>query len=453
MSAGPPMAAYSRYVDSLQVTAQSVLAGRLNPRHPTVTASLNGQAAAELRRLVSGEERRANGAFFTSSEVRSRITRAVREHGVAPYFDAACGAGDLLLAAAETLPAGGSPLATVQTWSTQLLGRDIAPSFVRAARTRLLLGALARHQSERVTLGHSWFDRVTVGNGMTSTALRGTQGTLLLNPPFGKQEAPSSCDWGRGAISRAALYLEQSVRRLSPGAKVIAILPEVVRSGSSLGRFRALIESLLDVHEIDELGQFDPWTDIDVFLLVGTRRAQPPGQRGPGRSLTPTSWTSPLSTGPTLADFFEVRVGPVVHTRDALTGPLVPFLVAHELPRSGVVTRPTSSRPFSGRTFTPPFVAVRRTDRPSKTGPRAVAVTVDGEGPVAVDNHLLVLRPLDGRIDTCKSTAAWLASAEIRTALDARIRCRHLTTAAVRELPAPPGWQEPGGVSVPNPHA
>jgi hypothetical protein len=67
-------------------------------------------------------------------------------------------------------------------------------------------------------------------------------------------------------------------------------------------------------------------------------------------------------------------------------------------------------------------------------------VTVDGPKPLAVENHLLVLRPLDGRVETCQELAAWLAEDEVQSVLDARIRCRHLTTAALREVPAPPTW-------------
>lgn len=443
MSAGPPMTTYARYVDSLRHTTRLVLEGRLDPAHASVAAALNGQAASELRRLVPSEERRKSGAFFTGSEIRTRVRQAVSEHGFAPYFDAACGAGDLLLAAAETLRTGDDSLATLTSWSDQLLGRDISPSFVSASRARLVLAAVARHEAGQVRLGRPFFRGVSVGDGTASTVLGARRGTLLLNPPFGKQQAPPSCQWGSGGVSRAALYLEHAVRRLSPGSKVIAILPDVLRSGSSLGRYRADLESLIDVIEIVELGQFDPWTDIDVFLLVGRRRPTPARRVtvDPRRS---ASWTSPpTSAGPTLGEFFEVRVGPVVHTRDAMTGPWCPFLVAHELPRSGVVTLPASNRRFAGRTFQPPFVVVRRTDRPSKAGPRAVAVTVTGGKPVAVENHLLVLRPLDGRIETCQQAAEWLASDAIRTYLDLRIRCRHLTTAAVRDAPAPTGWESP----------
>lgn len=442
MSTRSPMATYSRYVESLRSTSLSVLTGRLDPSDPAVTASLNGQAASELRRLVSTEERRENGAFFTGSAIRSRLAEAVSDYGVAPYFDAACGAGDLLLAAAETLPSGDDPLTTLSAWTNQLFGRDISPTFVSAARSRLLLAALARHERGSVRLGRSFFRGVSVGDGTHSTVLSRRTGTLLLNPPFGKQQAPPDCEWGKGGVSRAALYLEQVVRRLSVGSRVIAILPDVLRSGSSLRRFRLVLEGLLEIEEIVELGQFDTWTDIDVFLLVGTRRAAPPVASPSAMAQDPARWTRPPSLGRhTLGDFFEVRVGPVVHTRDAMKGPWHPFLVAHELPRSGVITQPRSNRRFAGRTFQPPFVVVRRTDRPSKSGPRAVAVTVDGATPLAVENHLLVLRPLDGRLETCQEVADWLAGDEVRDFLDARIRCRHLTTAALRDVPAPLAWR------------
>ncbi|QIK66832.1 N-6 DNA methylase [Nocardioides sp. HDW12B] len=414
-----------------------------------MAASLDGQASSELRRLVPAATRRANGAFFTASHVRAQFADAVREHGVEPYFDPACGAGDLLLTAATTLEAHDTTVGTMAMWSSQLRGRDITNSFVSAARLRLQLAALARHGLCQTKLSQQFFRGVSVGDGTRAMALATQPGTLLINPPFGRQHAPADCTWGSGSVPRAAIFLESALRNVAAGSKVVAILPDVLRSGSNSARFRRVIDGLMAVEEVIPVGQFDRWTDVDVFILVGTRT-----QSG-GHSIVETStpvantWLTKSPPGGSLrvGDFFEVRVGPVVQTRDPRLGPERPFLMAHELPQSGTVTKAAQRRPYAGRVFDPPFVVVRRTDRPSTHGRRAVAVTVDGDEATAVENHLLVLRPFDGSARTCRELASWLSGPEVRSYLDSRINCRHLTTAALSEAPLPAHWVKPDAYS------
>lgn len=444
MATRSPMHAYSEYVSSLRSTVRSVLADQVQASDAVVAATLDGLASSELRRLVAGPARREHGAFFTGGDVRARVAEAIQKFGEPPFFDPMCGAGDLLVAAAESLPTLANVDDTVASWSAQFFGRDISAEFVEAARLRLLLAALARHDTAGVALGLSEFGGICLGDGTLAAELSKRRGTLVMNPPFGRMAAPADCEWGSGAVSRAAVYFEQAVRQLSPGSKIIAVLPDVIRSGSNLAKFRTVIDGLMSIEEVVGLGQFDPWTDIDVFLLVGTRRVREAATASETRENQPGRWTvGPPAGSITLAEFFEVRVGPVVQSRDPMRGGWHPFLVAKDLPRSGTIDQFPRNRRFAGTTFQPPFVVVRRTDRPSKHGERAVAVCVDGSRPVAVENHLIVLRPLDGTLGTCQEAAVWLSGAEVRTFLDSRIRCRHLTTRALREVPAPPDWTRP----------
>jgi hypothetical protein len=92
------------------------------------------------------------------------------------------------------------------------------------------------------------------------------------------------------------------------------------------------------------------------------------------------------------------------------------------------------ARRFSGRCVEPPFVAVRRTSRPGEPT-RARPAVVTGAEPVAVDNHLLVVRPHDGALDACHELAAWLRKPESTNWLDEHYRCRHLTVGALKSLP------------------
>ena len=65
--------------------------------------SVNGLASEEVRRLVSLDNRRQNGIFFTDSKLANRVLR-----GLQPVFtkqskiyDPACGAGNLLISVAD----------------------------------------------------------------------------------------------------------------------------------------------------------------------------------------------------------------------------------------------------------------------------------------------------------------------------------------------------------------
>ena len=84
--------------------------------------------------------------------------------------------------------------------------------------------------------------------------------------------------------------------------------------------------------------------------------------------------------------------------------------------------------------FEPPFVVVRRTSSPSDRN-RAVATVIVGEKSVAVENHLLVLLPKDGEVKNCHKLVQVLALAGTNDFLNAGIRCRHLTTGVVAQIP------------------
>lgn len=63
-----------------------------------------------------------------------------------------------------------------------------------------------------------------------------------------------------------------------------------------------------------------------------------------------------------------------------------------------------------------------------------------GEDAVAVENHLVVLRPLDGSQAACEQLLGVLDSEATSQWLDRRIRCRHLTVGALQTVP----WIERG---------
>ncbi len=443
-------AGYSAFTSQLQVLAADVGRGAWNRVEQDVHLALNGQAADRLRTLVPLTVRREEGAFFTGGHVKERFTSLLAEPSFeeAEYWDPTCGAGDLLLAAAEHLPVCQTLEETLGLWGALLRGCDLQAPFIEVARLRLFLAAAARHHQLgrpgqiASDTGVQAFKRVRIADGAVALhATRGYRGHLLLNPPYGPVQSEGAHDWSAGSVSQAAVFFLAGARALAVGRRLYAVLPDVLRSGSRYETWRARAEGYVNVNSIELQGQFDAHTDIDVFLFKGERR-----RKGVVNSPGPLWWQDPPADQ-RLEDAFEVRVGPVVDNRDPHLGPESPFLTARDLAvvaDGGPVPR---MRRFAGRLLSPPFVVVRRTSRPgsgTSGGARAAGVLVTGRKPVAVDNHLIAISPRSAAEQDCNELLQVLSSDTVSEWLDQRIRCRHLTVGAVRALPWT-GRSEPDG--------
>jgi len=208
-----------------------------------------------------------------------------------------------------------------------------------------------------------------------------------------------------------------------PGANLVAILPEVLRTGSRYGAWRRDVTLRCKISSLASLGQFDTDTDVDVFVISARKPA------------TGTHnyrwWPEPPHLG--VNGDISVAAGTVVPHRDPVEGPRLPFLHASNLPHAKVAATPMETRRYTGPVFTPPFVAVRRTSRPGQW-PRAHATVVTGDDPVAVENHLIILKPASADLANCSAIVNVLHSTETSRWLDARLGGRHLTTKALKEL-------------------
>ncbi len=222
--------------------------------------------------------------------------------------------------------------------------------------------------------------------------------------------------------------MDACVTRSEPGTRIVAILPDVLRSGSRYEKWRSLFQQRIDLTKIEVVGQFDRHADVDVFIAVGVIRKTTkvngkanwiPYEKGHGR---------------TISGKFDVSVGAVVSYRDPHRGPWYPFIHARGIPAWEVVSSISHHRRFMGRTFEPPFVVVRRTSRPGDKN-RAVGTIISGRSSIAVENHLLVLQPRDVSLAACHKLLCLLRESATSERLDRRIRCRHLTVSSLRELP------------------
>jgi hypothetical protein len=420
------------FADYLDGLAELLAARHSSGRTDCMTAALDGEVSRRLRSTVPLSVRRQEGAFFTSRALAERLL-ANDAHLIATspvIADAACGAGDLLLQAAGKLQIASTVPLTLKRWGQRLVGRDLNPLYVRATHLRLALLASAR-------VGRAWRGdqgdlaevllRITVGDG-TALNLTVPRTLVLLNPPFGATVTRQP--WGEGRIARAGVFTAEIADGLPKGAELRAILPDVLRSGSNYRRWRAYVEQRLLIKRVEPVGRFDAWTDVDVFFVAAS--ADEAGQQA-------TWWAPAPEAGSvaTVEDFFEVRVGPVVPHRDPVEGPEAPYLRAHDLPQEGE-HRPGAIRlRHRGRRFRPPLVVLRRTSRPEQSRSRVIATLVRGRESVFVENHLLVCLPNDRTLASCQRLIEALADERTTSWLDQRLRCRHLTVRALREVPLP----------------
>ena len=441
---------FQPYADDLARLAQQVEAGHLADPQTTIAVNhaLDGEATIYLRKSVNLAELRANGAFFTSSSLAQKawdlITSTIGSDSI--ILDPTCGAGNLLLPA---IPYLAKTATDTSDLSSRICGVDLSSSFVDAARTRVALSAMQLTAGDKRfgDLGVQSFSKFMSADLLqidTNSIYEATH--IALNPPYVMRPNPAWCDWTSGSVNSAAVFLAYCLESMQPGARMVAILPDVLRSGTRYHRWREHVETLADVQDIVPFGQFDTLTDIHVFVLYLSKRDRSSTTHESSQLLTqigiaPTdrqsqdlvdSWTD-------VGARFKVSVGTVVQHRHPEVGCLRRFAHAKGLePWIEVSELPT--RRFTGRCERPPFVVVRRTSRPGEPH-RARPTIISGSMPVAVDNHLIVLSPVDGSLDSCKDLVRVLRQPESSGWLDEHFRCRHLTVGSLRRLP----WLETEG--------
>ena len=380
-------------------------------------ATFNGLAPyAALRELIPVEDLRAYGVFFTGQDLARQLWAPALESldRESIIVDPACGAGDLLLLPAAELASRNHP----GTISKQIQGADLEESFMRTARARLRIQHARSDKTEE-------FGSFEVRDFLRDPTSIENATHVVMNPPFFPTVAPPECSWAAGKVNSAALFVMQAVQSMKPGSRLLAILPDVLRSGTRYEKWRAEVASTGSIQRVETLGQFDMETDVHVFILDMTIG------HSARHGLTRTEWPSPPKSTSTVDTLFEVRVGPVVPHRDKEDGAEAPYLTTKNIHDQGI---PPELRHYSSRLYAGPMVLVSRTSRPGQS-PRARATVWTSDVPSSIENHLIVIKPLDGKLESCRLLAAVLNDERTTDYLDDRIRCRHLTVSAVREIP------------------
>jgi hypothetical protein len=429
---GSAFSRFSKYAQGLRQLAAAGGGGDAPRWSSRCEAALNGQPSQELRSVVPLNIRRTHGTFFTGSTLANRLVRHVDldDSRDLTILDPTCGVGDLLLAVAHRLPLKRSLEATLHSWGQVLRGVEREGALISAAKARLVLLALRR-------LGLSgpqnpdWsnvFPFICQGDAMRQTKLYARTTRILLNPPFGRIPAPQACKWGAGKVNAAAIFLHHTLQNADSGTRVFAILPEVLRTGTRYGKWRELVSREADVTRVEPYGIFDDSADVHVFLLVLSKRSHAVVS---SRGLLTCNLPRRKQT---LEVFFDVSVGAVVPYRDPHVGPVRRFVHPRNVPAWSRVLRVNETRRFQGTVAKPPFVVIRRTSRPGDAY-RATAAILLGASAVAIENHLFVCRPRDGRQTTCERLMAELKSDGVNRFLDDHMRCRHLTVGIVKQIP------------------
>lgn len=400
------------------------------PEADRIELALDGEPGRELRRHYSLTDLRASGTFLTGSKFANMLAERTKPWASqnAVVCDPACGAGDLLVAAARFLPLSGDLERTLSDWGDRLAGFDVQPLLVRAAKTRLALLAISlgmRHTGKNRLDLDQLFPHIHIQDGTDLWQLGPGPVCVLVNPPFTRIKAPASCRWANGSVSQAALFIESCLRQAVRPLQIHAILPDVLRTGSRYEKWRQFVNRGALVADITRLGTFDRWTDVDVFAA----RFEIPGAE------PACDWGAPAKTGTSsVGDQFDIRVGSIVPHRHEHRGPWLPFAHARLLPLWERVTELPERIRSSERSFRPPFVLVRRTSRPGDRF-RAAGTIIIGDQNVAVENHLLVALPKDHTLRSCRALLRVLQHPSSNDWLNQRICCRHLTVSALRELP------------------
>lgn len=428
---------YSDFVDHLESTTHRFVRGRYSPSEDAgqLEMLLNGTNAKAVTKYLDAEHRKDNGIFFTCEKLSEIVAKRLKNDLTQgkSVCDPTCGAGDLLLACTKFMPQKSTVAKTLSYWSSRIYGQDLYGDFVRSARSRLVLSGISQakpHKANPIRARKAaYFENIITADLFENHALIPKADCIVTNPPYGHTDLTGKVTWGSGKGQLAALFLDHIVKLSTNGQRIVAILPDVLRSGSRYGKWRAFINQNASNLSIETYGRFNNEADVDVFILdfiVFKER-----NKEHNTSFENYADNELLNT---VSDIFDVSVGPVVPHRDGEDGASSPYIdvISAGLWKEVV---PQDMRNFSCTLKKPPFVVLRRTSSPSDDF-RLKAALIRGREEVAVENHLIVLEPKDGKLSTCRRFLKIAQTDDANSWVNKKIRCRHLTVRAIREMPS-----------------
>lgn len=425
------MKEYNQFVEKLKIDLESFTPETKETWFDAATKYVNGLASDELRRLVGIETRRDYGAFFTDSLLATKVINYFKpSFNCDSYiYDPACGAGNLLIASSDYMQRTGVDFNP----SVQLLGTDIHQEFVEASKLRLKTNIVLK-QTNTLHIdnesGKNLDNSIVIGDGLLKSSFYEKATHIIVNPPFNQVITSEKLSWSKGKVSAAALFIYKIIQNGNAGVSIIAILPDVLRSGTRYEKWRALVQQECIIGRTKLLGQFDKHADVDVYAIELTKRRETKTKKAHTNSQVPAA----ASNSKILKDEFDICVGPVVDNRDAQKGPSNPYVISRGLKGWTTQNDVALTRRHEGKTFEGPFVVIKRTSRTTDVN-RAVATIISIPSPAYVDNHLIVLKPKSGSLMDCRKALTLLKDNRTNKWLNQQIRCRHLTVKIVSKIP------------------
>jgi hypothetical protein len=381
-----------------------------------------------LRRCLTIEEMRDAGSFFTgqqlATEVVSNFQTQINFDSV--VLDPTCGAGNLLIECSRFLDIEETLLFTIEMWGKVLCGYDIHESFVEAAKLRIVIEALRRGAKQDCSIDEAldclYNIRTKDVLQITPEELAGVT-HVVANPPFTAWESPKINYWKIGKVNSAGVVIDHLLRTLPPQCEVHAILPDVLRSGSRYAGFRSFVSSKMNGY-CNIWGRFSTKADVDVFLLKGLLVENDDD----------VIWFEDNEVSIKLGEEFDVCIGPLVAYRDPEEGPEYSYIHPRNAPVWETLRLIPEKRKFSGKVINGPFVVVKRTSSPTDRF-RASATIIMVKEPIAVENHMIVIKPKDNTLRSCQRLMRILKSEATNDFLNQRIRLRHLTVGVIKDIP------------------
>lgn len=369
------------------------------------------------------------GAFFTeqslATQAINKFTNSITTSSI--ILDPTCGVGNLLIEASRKLDISKHLSTTLQQWGKALWGYDINPEFIEITKLRLVIEALSRGNILDCSIEHalSFLSNIRVNDAISVTNTQVKKIThLLINPPFIQIKSPETYYWTKGKVNSAGVFLDHYLRILPKSCEIVAILPDILRSGSRYHTFRNFISSQL-LGSCEIAGRFSKTVDIDVFILSGIISC----------TTNNIKWVEPIPTARSiLSNKYDVITGPLVDYRDKQEGKIYPYFHSKNCKNWTIVTKATEYRAFNGKVIQPPCILIKRTSSPSDKY-RAAAVLINIKQPIAVENHLIAVTPKDYTLQSCQKLLTILKQERTNEFLNNQIRARHLTVGAIKSIP------------------
>lgn len=410
------------------MTAGDLDEGTLCPEK-LVSDLMNGHATDFVYNTLSLSDRRSHGVFFSGASWAKKILAGRDLTGWQRFVDPSVGVGDLLLEVCRSLPLNKTANETIKDWADRLVAVDLRKSFLDIAWMRVQALVFHRHAAEKGQSNKIIFkelpDNFLVGDALEIDLQLTPNDCVVMNPPYQRIQAPENSFAGKGKRSAAALHLEHIIRTAPPGVGIFALIPDVLRSGSSYAKFRMELTNLINLISFEPFGAFGTQADIDVAILVATSKAPEEVFIEPDPE---------VCNELCVEEFFSVSVGPVVPHRTPTNGKLCGYLTAKNAAVGQEIKAASEFATYNCRIERGPFVIVRRTSSPSDKK-RARSTLFSSREETLVENHLLILKPKDRKISTCRLLLNVLDHERTDAWLNHRIRCRHLTVGAIKSLP------------------